>query len=150
VEVPEPVPGEPVCEIVDPRLHSISGVVATDDGYIVVNDSQLDDSLRPIFFLDSTCAVVDEQSFFPGQPRDPEDLEFDPDTGVLWVGDIGDNQAAGTNAGDPREWITLWRVDLSGGDRTPVVHRFDYPDVQPRDAEALLLNADGSPLIVTK
>src|SRR5690606_19390220 len=40
IYIPEPVPGESVCEITDPRLTEISGMVATEDGYIVINDSQ--------------------------------------------------------------------------------------------------------------
>src|SRR5262249_1289318 len=33
---------------------------------------------------------------------------------------------------------------------TPVLHRLVYPDYKPRDAEALLLSGDGTPVIVTK
>src|SRR5690606_7504617 len=40
LHVPEPVPGEPVCEINDPRLVELSGMVAVGDQYIVVNDSR--------------------------------------------------------------------------------------------------------------
>jgi hypothetical protein len=50
--------------------------------------------------------------------------------------------------GQSRPTVALWRVDLNG-DRVPVIHRFAYPD-GARDAEALLLDSDGTPLIVTK
>src|SRR5690606_35080930 len=69
---------------------------------------------------------------------------------ALWIGDTGDNSAGGTGDGDTRPHVALWRLDLSGGDRTPLIHRFNYPDNQPRDAEALLIDGDGTPIIVTK
>jgi hypothetical protein len=56
------------------------------------------------------------------------------------VADIGDN-------GRSRETVGLWKL-APGADR-PVLYRFTYPD-GPHDAEALLLNGDGTPIIVTK
>ena len=152
LHVPEPVPGEPVCEINDPRLVELSGMVAVGDQYIVVNDSQDFgfEARLPIFFLNQDCEVVDEQPFLIGRPLDPEGLEYDPQTQTLWVGDIGDNAAGVAGGGETRPTVALWRVDLSGGDRTPVIHRFVYPDGQPRDAEALLIDGEGMPMIVTK
>jgi len=148
-EPAEPVPGEPLCTIADPRLVELSGLVALDDGYLAVNDSTLFEDRLPIFFLDPACNVTGEQSYLPGRPRDPEDMALDRQANVVWVGDIGDNPAAGTGEGEPRPSVAFWRVDLAG-DRTPVIHRFTYPDGQPRDAEALLLDGDGTPIIVTK
>jgi hypothetical protein len=150
LEVPDPVAGEEACAIADQRLVELSGLVATDDQYIVVNDSTDLLDRQPIFFLNQACEVVDQQDFLPGVPRDPEDLELDPDNATLWVADTGDNPAAGLAEGEVRPTVALWKVDLSGGDRTPVIHRFVYPDGQARDAEALLVNGDGTPIIVTK
>lgn len=151
VEVPEPVPGEELCALADQRLGEVSGLVATGDQYIVVNDSQdfgFEDRL-PVFFLDQDCQVVDQQ-VYPTRPWDPEALEYDYDGNVLWVGDTGDNPSGvGGGEGESRPTTALWRMDL-GGDRTPVIHRFVYPDGQMRDAEALLLDSDGVPIIVTK
>lgn len=149
-EIPEPEPGTEVCTITDYRLVGLSGLVATDDGYIVINDSAaMYDERLPIFFLDHSCQVVDFQTFYPGRPLDPEDLAYDYQRQVLWVADIGDNEVLAGNAAGARPTVALWQVDLSGGDRTPVIHRFSYPD-GPRDSEALLLDGDGTPLIVTK
>lgn len=151
VEVPEPVPGDELCTLADQRLGEVSGLVATGDQYIVINDSQdfgFEDR-QPVFFLDKDCQVVDQQ-VYPSRPWDPEALEYDPDANVLWIGDTGDNASGvGGGEGEPRPTTALWRMDLAG-DRTPVIHRFVYPDGQMRDAEALLLDSDGVPIIVTK
>jgi hypothetical protein len=140
------VPGEEQCTISDPRLTELSGLVATDDGYIAVNDENQFGNL-PIILLDQSCQVVGE-IFYPSPSRDPEDAALDRETNTLWVADIGDNSAAGTTEGESRATVALWKVELDG-DRTPVIHRFAYPD-GPRDAEALLLDGDGTPIIVTK
>ncbi|MET8549576.1 hypothetical protein [Micromonospora zamorensis] len=130
--------GAPVCQIRDDRLKEISGMVATDDGYVVVNDGADDEARRRIFFLDQRCAVVRTVSY-PSQPRDTEDLAIGRD-GTVWVADIGDNDRSRTT-------VAVWR--LAPGKDKPVLHRMAYPD-RPHDAEALLLDSDGQPLIVTK
>ncbi|MBQ1015681.1 hypothetical protein KBX53_33110 [Micromonospora sp. M51] len=61
--------GTPVCEVRDNRLREISGMVATDDGYVVINDGADDEARRRIFFLDQRCAVRRTVSF-PSRPRD--------------------------------------------------------------------------------
>jgi hypothetical protein len=127
-----------VCEIRDKRLTEISGLVATADGYIVVNDGSDRESHRRIFFLDRACAVTRAVAY-PSRPRDTEDLARAPD-GTVWVADIGDN-------GRSRESVALWRLAPKG--RSPVLHRLSYPD-GPHDAEAFLLSGDGTPIIVTK
>ena len=127
-----------LCQVRDDRLTEISGMVATDDGYVVVNDGADDEARRRIFFLDKRCAVTRTVSY-PSRPRDTEDLAIGSD-GTLWVADIGDNDRT-------RQTIGLWRL-APGADR-PVLHRMAYPD-RPHDAEALLLDASGRPLIVTK
>ncbi|MGC4767455.1 hypothetical protein ACLQ25_00520 [Micromonospora sp. DT44] len=130
--------GDPVCEIRDERLNEISGMVNTDDGYVVINDGADDEARRRIFFLDKRCAVARAVSY-PTQPRDTEDLAVGRD-GTLWVADIGDNDRN-------RETIALWRL-APDADR-PVLYRMTYPD-NPHDAEALLIDAPGRPLIITK
>lgn len=146
-EPPGPVPGEPVCSITDPRLLEISGLVAFDDGgYAVVNDSTLFADRKGVFFLDQNCQVQ-EQIGYPTPELDPEALAWDREADILWVGDVGDNFE--TTGQQPRPSAAYWRIDL-GGDRTAVIHRFIYPDGQGRDAEALVLDGDGTPVIVTK
>ncbi|GIG88435.1 esterase-like activity of phytase family protein [Plantactinospora endophytica] len=130
--------GTPVCTVDDKRLPEVSGLAATDDGYVVVNDSSDVDNRRRIFFLDRDCAV-DRTVRYPSRPRDTEDLTRAPD-GTIWIGDIGDNDRV-------RETVALWK--LAPGADSPVLHRVSYPD-GAHDAEALLLAADGTPIIVTK
>ncbi len=130
--------GTPVCQVRDDRLREISGMVATDEGYVVINDGADDEARRRIFFLDQRCAVVRTVSF-PSRPRDTEDLAIGRD-GTIWVADIGDNDRS-------RPTIGVWR--LAPGAKQPVLHRMTYPD-RPHDAEALLLDASGRPLIITK
>ena len=105
-EIPEPEPGTEVCTITDYRLVGLSGLVATDDGYIVINDSAaMYDERLPIFFLDHSCQVVDFQTFYPGRPLDPEDLAYDYQRQVLWVADIGDNEVwPATRRAPGRRW----------------------------------------------
>ncbi|RAO12126.1 hypothetical protein MED15_05135 [Micromonospora noduli] len=130
--------GTPVCQVRDDRLREISGMVATDGGYVVINDGADDEARRRIFFLDQRCAVARTVSF-PSRPRDTEDLAIGRD-GTVWVADIGDNDRS-------RPTVGVWR--LAPGAKQPVLHRMSYPD-RPHDAEALLLDASGRPLIVTK
>ncbi|MFI6240389.1 hypothetical protein ACIBEF_10975 [Micromonospora sp. NPDC050795] len=128
----------PVCQVRDDRLREISGMVATDDGYVVINDGADDEARRRIFYLDQRCTVVRTVSF-PSRPRDTEDLAVGRD-GTVWVADIGDNDRS-------RPTVGVWR--LAPGAKRPVLHRMTYPD-RPHDAEALLLDASDRPLIVTK
>ncbi|WP_328850075.1 esterase-like activity of phytase family protein [Micromonospora globbae] len=135
---PTPEPGRPVCEVRDGRLLEISGMVATDDGFVVVNDGADDEARRRIFFLDRECAVVRAVPY-PSRPRDTEDLAVGPD-GTLWVADVGDNDRSRTT-------VAVWRL-APGADR-PELYRMSYPD-GAHDAEAMLITGDGRPLIVTK
>jgi hypothetical protein len=130
-----------VCVVSDPRAMELSGLVATSTGYVAVNDSNFDPAKIRIFFLDLNCKVTRTVGY-PSAARDPEDVAIGPD-GVLWVGDIGDN----TNNDTRRTTIAVWRVPAGGG--APVINRLTYPD-GPHDAEALLINGDGRPVIVTK
>lgn len=135
---PSATPAGGVCEIRDDRLTEISGMVATQDGFVVVNDGADDAARRQVFFLDADCTVV-RTVRYPSRPRDTEDLAVGPD-GTIWVADIGDNDRS-------RQTIGVWKL-APGADR-PVLYRMAYPD-RPHDAEAMLLTGDGRPLIVTK
>jgi hypothetical protein len=120
------------------HMTELSGLVATASGFIVVNDGSDDPAARKIFYLNDRCAVTRTVSF-PSRPRDTEDMGQTPD-GTLWVADIGDNDKN-------RPTIGLWK--LPKGSSRPRLYRLSYPD-GPHDAEALLFNGDGTPLVVTK
>ncbi|AEV84035.1 hypothetical protein ACWT_3013 [Actinoplanes sp. SE50] len=128
----------PVCRIADKRMDELSGLVTTADGYVVVNDGSDEASHRRIFYLRKDCSVARAVSY-PSRPRDTEDLQLGRD-GILWVADIGDN-------GRSRDTIALWR--LTPGSSKPQLLRMSYPD-GAHDAEALLITAEGSPIVVTK
>ncbi|MEV6487253.1 hypothetical protein AB0M20_01250 [Actinoplanes sp. NPDC051633] len=133
--------GKKVCKVSDERLDELSGIVAVDDGFIVINDSTLKASHKRVFFLDNKCNVDKTVSFSGSGPRDTEDMVLSPDGETLWIADIGDNKK-------DRETIALWSMPVDGSDR-PELFRMRYPD-GGHDAEALLLNGDGTPIIVTK
>ncbi len=70
----------------------------------------------------------------------------DPDTSCLYVGDIGDHVG--------RDHVTVYRAPEPDLDDSPAgldtdALEFDYED-GPTDAEALLVDPDGRPLVVSK
>ena len=129
-------PASPVvrCQLTDPRLSEVSGLVEVGDRMLVHNDGG--DSLD-VYVLDRACAVVTVRSA-PVDPYDPEDLALAVD-GTIWLADTGDN--TGTRA-------TVALLALHADGRSSV-HRLAYPD-GPRDVEALLLAPDGTPYLATK
>lgn len=131
--------GKKVCGLADNRLTEISGMVATGSGYTVVNNGSGLDSHKKIFILDSKCAVSKTVSFSGNGANDPEDLAVAKD-GTLWVADIGDSDKS-------RDTIALWK--LAKGSTNPVIYRLSYPDGK-HDAGALVMGANGIPVIVTK
>jgi hypothetical protein len=133
--------GARVCTITDDRLVELSGMVATADGFVVVNDSSDQLDRKRIFFLDKQCEVTDAKSYSGGGPRDPEDLGLSPDGKTLYIADIGDNEKS-------RSTVALWTMPPDGSE-PPVINRLTYPDGK-HDAEALLFNGDGTPIIVTR
>jgi len=133
--------GAKVCTITDERLIELSGLVATDDGYVVVNDSSDVQARERIFFLDSTCDVASTRPYSGNGPLDPEDLGLAPNGTTLYIADIGDNDKV-------RETVALWTMPADGS-AAPMINRLTYPDGK-HDAEALLFNGDGTPIIVTR
>jgi len=127
-----------VCRIGEKHMTELSGMVATASGFVVVNDGSDDPAARKIFYLNGRCALTRTVSF-PSRPRDTEDMGQTPD-GTLWVADIGDNDRN-------RPTVGLWK--LPKGSSHPQLYRLSYPD-GPHDAEALLFNGDGTPVVVTK
>ncbi|MEU7929286.1 hypothetical protein [Micromonospora sp. NPDC049107] len=154
VAAPAPVSSQPLaavagkkrCTVTDERLRELSGLVATKSGYIVINDGTEVDSRKRIFFLDSKCKVAKDAVRYSGSgPFDTEDLAVSPKGDTLWIGDIGDN----ATSKERRTRIAVWTMPIAGN-KQPVLHRLSYPENKPRDAEALLVGADGLPLIITK
>jgi hypothetical protein len=122
------------CQITDPRLPELSGLVAVDDQFLAMNDGG--DQIS-VFLLDATCRVVDVHTAAV-DPYDPEDMAVAAD-GTVWLADTGDNNAI-------RATVALIALRPDG---STSIYRLTYPD-GPHDAEALLLAPDGTPYIVTK
>jgi hypothetical protein len=119
----------------DPRLAELSGLVVDGDALWAMADGG---SRVQVHRIDpGTCAIAETRSA-PIDPDDPEDLARGPD-GALWVSDTGDN-------GRRRATVAVIVLPAQG---KPQLHRLTYPD-GPHDAEALLVDAQGRPVIVTK
>ena len=134
--------GKKICKVTDPKLDELSGIVATQQGFIVINDSTTLDSHKRVFYLNDECTVTKSVRFSGNGPRDTEDMVLSADGETLWIADIGDNELQ-------RDTIALWSMPADGSER-PRIHRLSYPAGERHDAEALLLGGDGTPIIVTK
>ncbi|PTA44309.1 hypothetical protein [Micromonospora sp. RP3T] len=133
------------CTVADDRLRELSGLVATGNGYVVINDGSDDPSRKRVFYLDAKCKVDKEIRYSGDGPLDTEDLALGPDRKTLWIADTGDNIEKKTR----RERVAVWTMPLSGS-KDPVLHRLAYPGKEPHDAEALLVGDDNLPLVITK
>ena len=122
------------CQITDPALAELSGLVVVADQMLALNDGG--DQLA-VQLLDAVCQVIDVRTAAI-DPYDPEDMAVGAD-GTVWVADTGDNNA-------DRATVALLALRPDG---THGVYRLTYPD-QAHDAEALLLAPDGTPYLVTK
>ncbi|MBN1173419.1 MAG: hypothetical protein JXA67_14705, partial [Micromonosporaceae bacterium] len=139
--VAAPEAGTPVCTITDPLLRELSGLVALGSGYVTINDSNGQASRMRIYYLNARCELT-RSVRYPTTARDPEDLALGPD-GSLWVADVGDN----LNAQNHRSTVAVWR--LAPGAKSPVIHRLTYPDGN-HDCEAMVIDGDGLPVLITK
>ena len=122
------------CQITDPRLAELSGMVAVPGRLLAINDGG--DRIE-VYVLDGACRVVDVHTAAV-DPFDPEDMAVGAD-GTVWIADIGDNGAT-----RPTVALVAMRPDGSTS-----LYRLTYPD-GAHDAEALLVAPDGTPYLVTK
>ncbi len=136
------------CTVTDPELAELSGLLVEDGAAVAMADGgrrvllhRLDGVLGEGAVDGDTGArecVLDDTRTVDINPYDAEDLARGPD-GALWVADTGDNDRR-------RETVAVIVVPVDG---EPRLHRLTYPD-GPHDAEALLVDRDGRPVIVTK
>lgn len=129
-------PAAPVeqCTTPHPELAELSGLGADGESWYATNDggTQLE-----VYVLDTNCSVRDVITSGT-DPYDIEDLAVGQD-GRVWLADTGDNRMR-------RNTVAIHVLSPDGGS---TLHRLTYPD-GPRDAEALLLDRDSTPYVVTK
>lgn len=123
-----------VCTVRDPRITELSGLVSDGQHWYAINDGG---TKIQVFVLSRDC-VVQRVITNPADPYDPEDLARTAD-GTLWLSDTGDNTGKRT---------TVALISLTPQGKA-TLYRLTYPD-GPHDTEALLLDAKGTPYLVTK
>ncbi|WP_432986976.1 hypothetical protein [Dactylosporangium sp. CA-233914] len=143
---PSPAAGTPVCTPNSKDAWEISGLVATETGYYAIQDSQPGSARPKIFQLDNSCKLV-KTIDYPSKALDPEDAAIDKN-GTLFIADIGDNDPSSGGSDTPRPTVAIWT--MANGAKQPTINRLAYPDGKKHDAEALLINGDGTPIIITK
>ena len=138
--VPPPVAPSTVCTISDNSAVQISGLVATADGYVVV-DGKNNSWGNRVAYLNKTCGRIGSAQSYPnGAAVDPQDIAVDS-KGTLWIADTGDQPVT-----PQRQTVALFKVTS----KTAMTrYRFSYPDGS-HNTQALLLNGNGAPIFVTK
>lgn len=118
----------------------MTGLVATANGYVTIDGDNPDWLSKRVVYLNSKCVRTSLRAYPGGGAADPQDLAIDS-KGVLWVADTGDDPSA-----PKRPTVALWKVATNG---TMTLYRFSYPD-GAQNAEALVLDGDGTPILITK
>ncbi|XGP78458.1 esterase-like activity of phytase family protein [Actinokineospora auranticolor] len=128
-----PVP-EDACVQSDKRLSELSGLATDGEHWYAINDGG---TKSTVYVLGKDCKVQRVING-PTDPYDVEDLARAAD-GTFWLSDTGDNSKKRT---------TIALIELTPAGKT-TLHRLTYPD-GPHDAEALLLDKNNVPYVVTK
>lgn len=127
----------------DPVIGESSGLVRAGDRVLTENDSG---DGPHVYVVDPSSGETVGTTTYSSQPvTDVEAMAAGPD-GSIWMGDIGDNDAA-------RERVSVYRLPpVRDGDRTVSSQRYDlrYPE-GPADAETLMVDPrDGRLYVATK
>src|SRR5258706_4092715 len=144
IPVPSAVPGQPICTV-DSTPYGLTGLVATADGYAVVNLAN--SGKLQLTLLNGTCQRTGNPIQYTGSPaggaRDPRDLAMSADGSAFWVADTGDAVASPT-----RSTTAGWKLPVNRS--TGNIYHFTYPQGDVHSADAMLLNGDGTPIFVTR
>ncbi|WP_374118789.1 LPXTG cell wall anchor domain-containing protein [Allokutzneria sp. A3M-2-11 16] len=131
-----PASADPVerCRIADKRIGELSGLAADGRNWYAMNDGG---TRLTVYVLNKSCAVQ-RTITNSTDPFDVEDLARGAD-GTLWLADTGDNRKQ-------RETVALHALNPNG---KSTLYRLTYPD-GPHDVEALLLDRNNVPYLVSK
>ncbi|OUZ07817.1 hypothetical protein BHE97_15685 [Aeromicrobium sp. PE09-221] len=133
---------QPVSRMSDPRITESSGLAisrAHDDLAYTINDSGHDPLVYAVRISTGETVGVTR---LDADVTDPEALALHD--GTLWIADTGDNTAV-------RDEIALLALPEPGpGDRTVAPDRYRIALDSPADIEALLIDREGVPHLVTK
>ncbi|WP_344132737.1 hypothetical protein [Luedemannella flava] len=132
----EPVAGKKVCTISGTGLKAITGLVAIESGFAAITDGFR--SNLGLAFLDEKCKVTDTFTNSAGR-RSPQDLALGKDGKTIWVADFGDAKN--------RPSIAVWKVPANHTSAA-TIYRMTFPD-DPHPAQALLLDGDDTPIVLT-
>lgn len=134
--------GKKMCKLSDPKLGEVSGIVAAGKGYVAVNTTAAVESVtashQKIFVLDAACKISRGQAYSGDGPLSPEDIVRAKD-GTLWIADTGKLK--------DRTSVALWKVPAAVS--APQIFRVTFPGDQKREVKALLVNGDGTPILVS-
>jgi hypothetical protein len=141
-----------VGQIADPTLDEISGIVASqlNPGVLwVMEDSGASPMLTALDTSGNTLGTLDIVGV---ENKDWEDLALGVcgSSTCLWIGEFGDN-------GWSRDQVAIIRLiepDLEGASgfqlsSASTTQLFTYPE-GPQDAEALVIDLEGNPIVLTK
>jgi len=142
VSVPSPSPGQQVCTV-DSKLFGLTGLVTTANGYAVINRASAGTTSN-VYLLNNTCQRNGNPITYKGNPNggahDPRDLAVSADGTAFWVADTGDSAN--------RTTVAVWKLSTDG--KTGNIYRLTYPQGDVHDADAMVLNGDGTPLLITR
>ncbi|HEX6873636.1 MAG TPA: hypothetical protein VF163_21265 [Micromonosporaceae bacterium] len=142
--ISEATPGKAVCTVSNSTLDEVTGMVATEQGiYAVEGGDTQDPSALVIHTINAQTCKSTAKTIGAINPVDPQDLAVGSD-GSLWVADTGD----GVGSDNTRERVALEKVDLTSG--TGEYNRVLYPSTGKFDAQAMLLDKDDVPIIISR
>ncbi len=126
--------GTVLCTVNNSNLDAVTGIAATANGIYAVEGK--DTQQVEVWTINPTnCEATRRTHGF--NPRNPQDLALSAD-GALWVLDIPDTAT----------WLTFERVENPTGTSTAVPHRAAKPGPGALNATAMLLQADGTPVVI--
>jgi hypothetical protein len=133
--------GKTVCKLGDEKVGEVSGIVATGSGYLAVNTGDVKEPVeghQKIWVLTPACKVSRGIAFSGNGPRSPEDIVRAKD-GTMWIADTGQVK--------DRQNVALWKLPAA---LTPAqLFRVAFPEGDKHEVQALLVNGDGTPILVT-